>query len=409
MMSVATVFNDGSTRAGAMQELPLSGFKVFDATQGIAGPHAGMLLAQQGAEVIKVEPLEGDWGRTLGRRYDDLCAQAITFNRGKRSIAIDLKKDAGLQIARKLAGQSDIVLESYRPGVMKRLGLGYEELSAGRPDLIYLSITGYGQNGSYADLPVTDSVIQAFSGWMTLNRDESGTPMRSGLTVIDVVTGLYAYQAISSAIIGRLRFNRGAYIDCSMLQSAAALQAAKIMEDFLEHGKPQVSYVPVGVMPTLDGYINISAMRDSHFDALCQELGRPDLATNSDFSTRDSRRTNKERLMPILMSEFRKRSSKEWEGKLTSVGVMNSPINTYAEFLKDKHVKEIGTFSEIPHGSLGVVPTANIPGVKPLTPNETRSSFPRIGEHTVELLLEHGYDRDEIRKLQEACVVKQVS
>ena len=140
---------------------PLDGIKVFDATQGVAGPHATMLLAQHGANVIKVEPLDGDWGRGLGKMYGDLCAHAVTFNRGKRSIALDLKTEDGRKVAQKLASDADIVVESFRPGVMSRFGLDYDQVKAMRDDVIYLSVTGFGQQGPNRDLPVTDSVIQA--------------------------------------------------------------------------------------------------------------------------------------------------------------------------------------------------------------------------------------------------------
>ena len=153
-------------------ERPLSGIKVCAATQGVAGPHSTMLMAQHGADVIKVEPLDGDWGRTLGKVYGDHCAHSVIFNRGKRSIAIDLKVDEGRALAQQLARDADVVVESFRPGVMSRFGLGYDDVRKDNPDVIYLSVTGFGQGGPNRDLPVTDAVIQAFSGLMSINRDE---------------------------------------------------------------------------------------------------------------------------------------------------------------------------------------------------------------------------------------------
>ena len=393
--------------AVAVGDQSLSGIKVVDVTQGIAGPHAGMLLAQHGATVIKLEPLEGDWGRTLGKRYDDLSAQAIVFNRGKKSLAVDLKTGQGRDIARRLASDSDVVLESYRPGVMSRLGLGYEDIRAMRPDVIYLSISGFGQRGPYSGLPVTDSVIQAFSGWMTLHKDPDGTPTRSGITAIDVMTGLYAYQAIASALIRRLRFGEGAYIDCSMLQSAAAFQAAKILEHYFEKGRPEASYVPVGVMPTADGYLSISAMRDSHYAALCRVLGRAELATHPRFDSRDKRRANKEELMALLRDEFRKRKTADWERELTEAGVMNSRVNAYQDFLADGHVKEAGTFGYADHGALGLAPVANIPGADLFAGDRERAWCPHVGEHSRAVLTAHGYGEDEIASLEAAGVIRQ--
>lgn len=390
-----------------MPSLPLSGISVLDATQGVAGPHAGLLLARNGATVTKLEPLDGDWGRTLGKRYGDLSAQAITFNRGKKSIAVDLKKDEGKKLALKMAVAADIVLESYRPGVMSKLGLGYDDIKAHRADVIYLSITGFGQSGPYSNLPVTDSIIQAFSGWMTLHRDAAGIPMRSGIIAIDVMTGLYAYQAISSALLGRFRFGGGKYIDCSMLQSAAAFQAAKVLEFYLEEGQPQVSYVPVGVMPTADGYINISAMRDAHYEALCQVIGRQDLASNPKYSTRDGRREHKDELMALLHDAFARHPTAYLEKELTAAGVMNARINTFGDLLADTHVKEIATFDYVEHGPLGRAPAANIPGAPAFTTDAEAPRCPAVGEHTHELLAALGYDREAIARLERDGVVKQ--
>ena len=389
-----------------MSALPLAGIKVLDATQGVAGPHAGMLLALHGADVVKLEPIDGDWGRTLGKRYGDLSAQAIVFNRGKRSIAVDLKSDAGCRIAEQLATGADVVLESYRPGVMQKLGLAYEQIKAKRPDVIYLSITGFGQAGQNSSLPVTDSIIQAYSGWMTLHRDERGVPMRSGIIAIDVMTGLYAYQAIATALIARLRHGGGTYIDCSMLQSGAAFQAAKVLEHYLEQGRPEVSYVPVGVMPTSDGFMTISAMRDAHYEALCKTLGRPDLATNPKFNSRDNRRANKDELMPILRQEFARRETAAWQKELTEAGVMNARINTYGDFLDEPHVREVGTFAYVDHGQLGTAPAANIPGARPFT-SEAHAHCPAVGEHTRAILGECGYGADDVAALEKRGAVKQ--
>lgn len=388
----------------ANDSLPLAGIKVLDMSQGVAGPHAGMLFAQHGADVVKVEPLEGDWGRTLGKRYGDLSAHAIAFNRGKRSLAVDLKNSDGCRVVQQLASKADIVIESFRPGVMSRFGLGYDDIKAQRPDVIYVSITGFGQQGPYSKLPVTDSIIQAFSGWMTLHRDGAGTPMRSGIIAIDVMTGLYAYQAAASALIRRLRFGGGAYIDCSMLQSAAAFQAAKILEFYLEDGKPEVSYVPVGVMPTADGFITISAMRDAHYAALCDVLERPDLAIDERYDSRDKRRANKAELMPTLMREFEKHPTAEWAQKLTAVGVMNARINTYGDFMGDEHVKAIGTLAYTDHGALGSAPAAMIPGVT--LPGTAALHCPAVGEHTTNILSEAGFAAAEIADMQKRNAVR---
>ena len=377
----------------------LSGIKVFDATQGVAGPHATMLLAQHGANVIKVEPLDGDWGRELGKVYGDLCAHAVTFNRGKRSIALNLKSEAGCKVAQKLASDADIVLESFRPGVMSRFGLDYEQIKAMREDVIYLSVTGFGQQGPYRDLPVTDSVIQAFSGLMSINRDGDGNPQRIGMIAVDVMTGLYAYQAISSALISRMRFGEGAYLDCSLMQSAAAFQSAKVMEYFMEDGAPQVLYVPVGTMKTADSYINITAMRDRHYVSLCEVLGLENLIDDPRFNTRDKRVAREAELMPMIRAEFVKRTTAEWCELLTAAEVMNSAISTYDDYLKDEHVNAVNGVAWVEHQEVGRIPMVNIPGLPAIDGADELTECAHIGQHTRTILSEAGYGADEIATL----------
>ncbi|MBT4168762.1 MAG: CoA transferase [Rhodospirillaceae bacterium] len=378
---------------------PLSGIKVFDATQGVAGPHATMLLAQHGADVIKVEPLDGDWGRSLGKMYGDLCAHAVTFNRGKRSIALDLKSEDGRAVAQKLAAEADIVVESFRPGVMARFGLGYEDIKAKRDDVIYLSVTGFGQEGPYSDQPVTDSVIQAFSGWMSINRDAEGTPQRIGMIAVDVMTGLYAYQAISSALIGRMRFGEGAYIDCSLMQSAAAFQSAKGLEYVSEDGAPQVLYVPVGTMKTADSHINITAMRDRHYVSLCEVLGLEELIDDPRFNTRDKRVAREAELMPMIRAEFLKKTTAEWGELLTEAEVMNSAISDYGDYLKDEHVAAVDGVAWVEHQDMGRIPIVNIPGMPKIDGADALTECAHVGQHTSAILADAGYGADEIAAL----------
>lgn len=380
-------------------ELPFSGIKVFDATQGVAGPHATMLLAQYGAEVTKIEPLEGDWGRTLGKMYDDLCAHAITFNRGKKSLALDLKNEQGKAIAQKLAREADVVVESFRPGVMSRFGLGYDDVKKHNPKVVYLSVTGFGQSGPNSKLPVTDSVIQAFSGWMTLHRDAEGIPMRSGMIAVDVMTGLYAFQALSTAIMRQVRFGKGAYIDCSLMQSAAAFQSAKVMEYFLENGEPQVLYVPVGTMKTSDGYLNVTAMREHHYTGLCKVLGREDLATDPRYDSREKRIDREKELMPIVRAEFLKNTTDYWAKALTEAGVMNAKVHSYQDFMDDPHVKAVGGLAWVEHQAMGKVPMANIPGLPPIEEGSVFAECPHTGQHTVEILKRNGYADAQIQEL----------
>ncbi len=390
--------------------LPLEGVKVFDATQGVAGPHSTMLLAQYGADVTKLEPLDGDWGRTLGKTYGDQCAHSVVFNRGKKSLAMDMKTEPAQKIAFKLASQADVVVESFRPGVMTRFGIGYEQVKAANPQVIYLSVTGFGQEGPYSRLPVTDSVIQAFSGWMSINRDASGAPQRIGMVAIDVMTGLYAYQAIASALLRKFRFGEGAYIDCSLMQSAAAFQSAKVIEHYLEGGAPQVLYVPVGTMQTEDGYINVTAMREHHYVSLCKALGRDDLADDPRYNSREKRIAREAELMPLIRAEFTKRTTAAWADALTEAGVMNAPVSTYDHYLADEHVKAVESISWMEHpGMPGTLPVSNIPGLARIGAQDALDRAPHIGEHSREILLREGWTLAQVEEFLATGVVGEMT
>ena len=387
------------------EDLPFAGLTVFDATQGVAGPHCAMLLAQYGATVNKIEPLDGDWGRTLGKLYGDSCAHFVAFNRGKRSLALDLKSAEGLAVAQKLAYEADIVLESFRPGVMARFGLDYETVVKHRPDSIYLSVSGFGQQGPYNKLPVTDSVIQAFSGLMSINKDELGNPQRIGMIAIDVMTGLYAYQAVSSAMLRRFRFGHGRYIDCSLMQSAAAFQAAKIMEHRLEGGAPMVLYMPIGTMKTVDGFINITAMRDRHYVSLCNVLGLAELIDDPRFDNRDKRVERADELMPIIRAEFLKKTTAEWAELLTEAEVMNAPVSDYTHFLADEHVQATNTYVTNDQSGVGELPIVNVPGLDAIEPGSALAASPHLGQHSALVLAQAGYSQEQIDGLVKSGVV----
>jgi crotonobetainyl-CoA:carnitine CoA-transferase CaiB-like acyl-CoA transferase len=376
--------------------LPFSGIKVFDITQGVAGPHATMLLAQYGADVVKIEPLEGDWARTMGRTYGDLGAYSIAFSRGKRSISLDLKTDEGRRIAKQMASEAHVIVENFRSGVMGKLGLGYEDVCRDNPEVVYLSITGFGQKGPKSRLPVTDSAIQAFSGWMTPPRNSHTPPVRSEMLPIDVMTGLYAFQALAPAIFRQFRYGKGAYIDCSMMQSAAAFQAGKMIENFLEEGKPQGLYVPSGVLQTEDGFVCISGMREEHWRAICKVIGLPALADDARFNSRLKRVDNELELMPILQAEFNKWKADALSQALSDAGIINCRVNSYSDFIADPHVAEAEALAWVEHPDLRLLPLANIPGAPPPVTGALAAECPHVGQHSIEILRELGFDKAAI-------------
>src|SRR5215470_17919579 len=257
---------------------PYEGLKVVDLSQGVAGPHCGMLFALHGADVVKVEPPDGDWGRAIGKRHGDFSAYGVAFNRGKRSLALDLRRPEGRDVVARLAARADVVIENNRPGVLARYELDYASVRRANPNVVYVSVTGFGQDGPNRDMPATDSILQAYSGLMSVNRDGAGMPQRIGVLLIDVVTGLYAHQAAAAALYRRATRGGGRHVTVSLMDAIGAVQAGKILEYHLEgeHGEP--GGVPVGTFETRDGYTTINARREPHWIALCRVLGCAELA-----------------------------------------------------------------------------------------------------------------------------------
>jgi crotonobetainyl-CoA:carnitine CoA-transferase CaiB-like acyl-CoA transferase len=212
---------------GPDEELPYEGLKVVDLSQGVAGPHCGMLFALYGANVVKVEPPDGDWGRAIGKRHGDWSAYGIAFNRGKRSVALDLRRAEGRDVVAQLVARADVVIENNRPGVLARYALDYAHVREANPDVVYVSVTGFGQEGPNRDLPATDSILQAYSGLMSVNRAADGMPQRISVLVIDVVTGLYAHQAAATALYRRATRGGGRHVTVSLMDAIGAVQAGK--------------------------------------------------------------------------------------------------------------------------------------------------------------------------------------
>ncbi|MCB9928672.1 MAG: CoA transferase [Alphaproteobacteria bacterium] len=374
---------------------------MFDATQGVAGPHCAMLLAQHGADVVKVEPLAGDWGRAIGKKHGEHCAYGLSVNRGKRSIALDLKHAEGLAIAQKLAFEADVVLESFRPGVMGRFGLDYASVKARNPKTIYLSVTGYGQQGPYSNRPVTDSVIQAYSGWMSINRDKDGLPQRISIIAIDVMTGLYAFQAVAPALFLRERTGEGQYLDVPLAAAAAAFQAGKMIEYTLEGAEPSVLGAPLGTFKTQDGFINMNARRDTHFRALCDMIGQPDWKTDPRFTTPEGRIANEAALMAVIRPAMERKTSDEWLGLLESADILVAKVNDYGDLFEDAQVKAVDQVVWLDQkGFDRPLPVPQIPGLPAIEPGGFLAHVPVPGEQTDAILAELGFDADRIAGLR---------
>ncbi|MYE58181.1 MAG: CoA transferase [Alphaproteobacteria bacterium] len=373
-----------------------AGLRVCDLTQGVAGPHCAFLLAQHGADVIKIEPPGGDWGRGIGKRHGPYSAFFLQVNRGKRSLALDLKQAEARDAAAKVAAEADVVLEAFRPGVTARFGLDYENVRAVNPDVIYLSVTGYGQTGPWSNRPLTDSIAQAVTGMMSMNRDKDGLPQRIGMIAIDVMTGLYAFQAVSAALYARtVRGAPGRYIDMSLQQSAGAFMAAKMIEYHLEGPVPQVVGVPVGTFESADGFVNINARREKHFEALCGLVDRPELAADLRFASYEARIENEAALMAQLRPLVRERSTAEWVRLLGEADIIAGPVNDFGDYFQEPQVLHNSSVAWQEHDAVGRVPMHAVPGIETAPEGSFLATAPDLGAHSRAVLSEYGYsDRD---------------
>lgn len=380
---------------------PLKGLKVVDMSQGIAGPHVGMLMALYGAEVVKIEPLAGDWMRDIGRRYGKQTAHSAAFNRGKKSVVLDLKNPAALDAAHRLAAEADVFIENSRPGAVARLGLGYEALRKVNPKVVYVSISGFGQTGPKSKLPGTDTVAQAFSGLMTVNRAMNGEPVKMATFLIDAITGLYGFQAVSMALMARAGGGEGTYIDVSLMQSIAAVLTPNVIEQYLLGGPPRLPNVPAGVYETSDGWILATVLRQSHYEALCNTLGAPELIGDPRFADFDTRAEHKDALFDVVRAAFKKDTTANWVDRLRKADVLCSPVNSFNDWLADEHVQATGMAPVLDQPDIGAVPIPNVPGAPKGRDGDPAHRLPLVGEHTREVLEALGLDAATVDALVE--------
>lgn len=387
-------------------ESPFAGIRVIDLSQGIAGPYCAMLLAQWGADVIKVEPPDGDWSRILGPRYGDHTAFSIAGNMGKRSVAIDLKKPQGRAVLERLIAGANVFLEGFRPGVIDRLGFGFERVSALAPGIIYLSISGFGQTGPKREAPAMDPILQAYAGFMANNKDQAGMPQRAGPIIVDMTTALYAYQAVSAGLYAQRDEPRARYIDASLMAGAANLQVVRMMSTDLEGCEPKPGFSPGGVFPCRDSHIQILVQREKNWRDLCDIVGLPDMKDDPRFNTNDNRAANIEALNDRMQTALAAKTADEWSVLLTEAGIQNGPVLDYFKFLQEPQVAATGLVSRLPQPGLPrPVAVTNPPGHAPLQPDEPRAIAPVIGSHTGPVLREAGFSEEEVASLLETEIV----
>jgi crotonobetainyl-CoA:carnitine CoA-transferase CaiB-like acyl-CoA transferase len=403
MHSKETVITAATTPPSPI--LAFSGLRVFDASQGLAGPYCAMLLAQHGATVIKLEPPQGDWSRGIGSRFGDQSPLSISCNRGKHSLVIDLKQPGATQAVQRAASQCDVVLEGFRPGVAARLGLDYTELAAKRPGLIYASISGYGQDGPYSERPATDTVIQAFSGMMALNRDVEGRPSRVGFLVVDMTTGLYAFQAVSAALYARLRGGPGQRLDISLMQAAAALMSQRVVEMGLEGGEPQVFNAPAGVYRSSDAWVAIALSNEDQFTALCTALERPDLRADPRYANFVERARHLAPLIEAVSQTFLTRDTATWVQRINAAGGLANPVLNLSQWSQDPHVQAVRAAPVTHWAPVGDFPLPRIPGAAEPLAGDPRADWPTLGAAGAQSLEVLGFSADEIEDLRQRKIL----
>ena len=396
----------------------LSGLRVLDLTNVLAGPFCAYQLALLGADVIKVEvPGSGDLARQLGADPDLssklMGASFLAQNANKRSISLDLKKEAGKALFKRLAAGADVVVENFRPGVMDRLGLGYDVLAELNEGLVYCAISGFGQKGPMRSAPAYDQIVQGLSGVMSITGDADTAPLRVGYPVADSIGGITAAFAIAAALVGRCKSGKGAFIDVSMLDSTIATMGWVVSNYLIAGQEPtpigndNFTAAPSGAFRTADGLLNIAANKQEQFEALAHLLGRDDLIEDERFAAREARKRNRAALTAEIEASLATRPAAEWESALNAAGVPAGRVLTIPEALALDQVRERGLVQRFDHVdsldrplSLALAGYVTREGGPAL-----RAPPPRLGEHSDEILTELGCSEAEITALRAGKVI----
>jgi len=382
--------------------LALDSVRIVDLTQVMGGPFCTMQLADLGADVIKVEPPAGDLSRSMGglelEMPGDDNAPFFALNRNKRSIVLDLTRERDKAIFHALVRTADVLVESFRPGVTKRLGVDYDAMSRVNPRLIYASISGFGQTGPYASRPGFDLIAQGMSGIMSVTGEPGGAPVKCGVPIADLAVGLIAANGVLAALIARKTTGRGQYIDTSLFESALAMCVWETTEYWASGDTPRALgsahrlSAPYQALRTSDGYITLAALTSQQWLSLCEAIERRELAGDSRFDTNAARLANRAALARELEAALAARPTADWVDRLLAVGVPAGPIHDFAQVFADAHTHARHMVEEIDHPVAGRVRTLGFPLKMSDTPLRVRRAPPLLGEHSAEILRELGME-----------------
>jgi len=398
---------------GNTNPLPLFGMVVLDLSQILAGPVCGMMLADMGADVIKVEkPDGGDDNRRAGPPF--IGGQGAGFmaaNRNKRSLALNLRDESGRQVFERLLEQADVVVENFRPGVMERLGIGYERLSKLKPSLIYCSISGHGGTGPYKDRGGFDLIAQGMSGLMSITGVPDGPPVKVGVPITDISAGIMAANGVLCAYIHAQKTGQGQLVDTSLLEAGIAYTIWESSGYFADGEIPgplgsahRVS-APYQALRTSDGYINIGAPTQRTWEQLCRAIGQEELIEDQRFREPGDRKAREEELAALLEEIFSQQSTAYWLETLEKAGMVAGPINNIAQVYDDPQVIAREMKVDLEDPDLGTLHNIGIPVKLSATPGSIRRRAPMLGEHSWEILTESGFAEQEIEDLFDSGVV----
>lgn len=391
----------------------LDGLTVVDFTQIGAGPTCTMLLADMGARVVKVESPGGELGRSLGPGWiGEDAALYHGFNRNKLGVSLDLKTPGGVAVARRLVAGADIVVESMRPGVMTRLGLGFDSLAGEHPGLIYCSISAYGQTGPYAQRAGVDGILQADSGLMSLIGLEGAEPCKVQAPIVDVMTGYVAVMAVLAKLAQRARDGQGGQLDVSLLNAALALQQSSITS-FLADAQLPVRIgsaapysAPNQAFETRDGWLMIAAYMPERWTRLCALLGLPGLATDPRFATSPLRVANRPAMVEILTEVLKTRTTGEWLPLLRAADILCARVASYEDLAQHPQLEANGMLAQVEHPVHGSIRMPGFPVDSAQANAQPHRPAPSCGEHTRQVLRESGFDDAEIATLLRAGAIR---